>query len=59
MDNVKNFVNNVRSNWYVREPTYDSNVRVRPSREGYWLGAIAIAPFVISFGIGIFNGWGG
>ena len=53
MENVKNFVNGVRSNWYVREPVYDSNVRLKRTYEGYWLGAIAISPFLIALTIGV------
>lgn len=53
MESVKNFVNSVRSNWYVREPVYDSNVRVKRSREGYLLGAIAISPFLFGLTLGI------
>lgn len=53
MQNIKNFVNGVRSNWYIREPVYDANVRVKRSHEGIWLGAIAFSPIVIASGVAI------
>jgi len=53
MENVKNFVNKIRSNWYVREPVYDSSVRLKRGREGYWLGAIAVSPFLVGLTLGV------
>lgn len=55
MENIKNFVNGIRSNFYVREPVYDSNVRVKRSKEGYLLFAIAVAPFIVALTLGVVN----
>lgn len=54
MENVKNFINSVRSNLYIRQPVYDPTVRVKQrGYEAYILGAIAVTPFLVGLTLGI------
>lgn len=55
MENVKNFFNNIKSNWYIREPVYDSSVRAPRNYEGWILAPLALAFFGVPLAIGLFN----
>lgn len=55
MENAKNFWNSFKSNFYVREPIYESSARAKRTYEGYYLAAIAISPFIVALILGIVN----
>lgn len=55
MKEFKNIFNNIKSNWYIREPIYDSTVRAPKSYEGFFLAALALSFFFVPLTVGIFG----
>lgn len=55
MENVKNLFNNVKSNWYIREPVYDSSIRAPRNYEGWLLIPLALSFFFVPLSIGLIN----
>jgi hypothetical protein len=55
MEYIKSIWNTIKSNWYIREPVYNSSVRAPRNYEGWVLAPLALSFFVVPLVIGLLN----
>lgn len=50
-------LNEAKSNWYIREPIYDSSVRTTKGYSGVILAGVCLSFVVVPMVVGILNLW--